>query len=303
MVEVRGEAHEQQFQVECVIPELAIRTQGEGPSRRSAEQSAARLAYEVAAESLAMHVGRRIAPGYIALVGRPNVGKSTLLNRLVGQKISITSRRPQTTRHRMLGIVTRADAQFVFVDTPGLQARHGSQLNRAMNRAAAETLGSVDAIVLVIEALRFGPEDKHVLAQLPAGAKVVLAINKVDRVDRRERLLPFLQQCSQAYPFAAIVPVSAKTGQQTASLLDELAKLLPQADALYGEDEITDRSERFLAAELMREKLFRLLGDEVPYATAVEIEGFEVHPGSNDAGGCAGSRRRSWWTSQARRRS
>jgi GTP-binding protein Era len=220
----------------------------------------------------------------VAIVGRPNVGKSTLLNRLVGQKISITSRRPQTTRHRILGIVTRADVQFVFVDTPGLQARHGSQLNRAMNRAAAETLASVDAIVLVVEALRFGPEDKRVLAQLPAGAKVVLAINQVDRIDRRERLLPFIEQCSHAYSFAAIVPLSAKTGQQTASLLDELGKLMPQAPALYGEDEITDRSERFLAAELIREKLFRLLGAEVPYATAVEIERFEVSAKSNDAG-------------------
>jgi GTP-binding protein Era len=223
--------------------------------------------------------------GMVAIVGRPNVGKSTLLNRLVGQKISITSRRPQTTRHRILGIVTRADVQFVFVDTPGLQARHGSQLNRAMNRAAAETLASVDAIVLVVEALRFGPEDKRALAQLPPGAKVVLAINQVDRIERRELLLPFIQQCSQAYPFAAIVPLSAKTGQQTASLLDELAKLMPLANALYGEDEITDRSERFLAAELIREKLFRLLGAEVPYATAVEIEHFEVSPGHNHPGG------------------
>jgi GTP-binding protein Era len=213
--------------------------------------------------------------GMVAIVGRPNVGKSTLLNRLVGQKISITSRRPQTTRHRVLGIVTRPDAQFVFVDTPGLQARHGSQLNRLMNRTAAETLATVDAIVLVVEALRFGPQDKRLLEQLPAGAKVVLAINKVDRLDRHLQLLPFVDQLSRAYPFEAIVPLSAKTGRQTSELLDEVRKLLPEASALYGEDEITDRNERFLAAELIREKLFRLLGEEVPYATAVEIERFE----------------------------
>ncbi len=223
--------------------------------------------------------------GLVAIVGRPNVGKSTLLNRLVGQKISITSRRPQTTRHRVLGIVTRPDAQFIFVDTPGLQARHGSQLNRLMNRTAEEALATVDAIVLVVEALRFGPEDKRVLEQLPAGAKVVLAINKVDRLDRYPQLLPFVDQLSRAHPFEAIVPVSAKTGRQTAELLDEVRKLLPQAPALYGEDEITDRNERFLAAELIREKLFRLLGEEVPYATAVEIERFEhSHEGSEAAG-------------------
>jgi GTP-binding protein Era len=214
--------------------------------------------------------------GMVAIVGRPNVGKSTLVNQLVGQKISITSRRPQTTRHRILGILTRPRVQFVFVDTPGLQAHHGSQLNRAMNEAVTSSLASVDAIVVVLEALRFNQEDRRVLAQIPAGAKVVLAINQVDRVDRRDELLPFMQQCAQAYSFEAIVPLSAKTGEQTSVLLDELERLLPHASALYGEDEITDRSERFLAAELVREKLFRLLGAEVPYATAVEIERFET---------------------------
>jgi len=223
--------------------------------------------------------------GMVAIVGRPNVGKSTLLNRLVGQKISITSRRPQTTRQRVLGIVTRADAQLVFVDTPGMQAHHGSALNRAMNRAVSETLGSVDAIVLVLEALRFGPQDKAVLAQLPANAKVVLAVNQVDRVERRDLLLPFLQQCSQAHAFEAIVPLSAKTGQQTDSLVDELVTLMPGASPLYGEDEITDRSERFLAAELIREKLFRLLGAELPYAAAVEIERFELEGQEHRGGG------------------
>ncbi len=204
---MRGEAHEQQFQVECVIPELAIRTAGRRaqPAQRRAERRARSGAYVSwrCDNAIDGSKSRAFATGTVAIVGRPNVGKSTLLNRLVGQKISITSRRPQTTRHRILGIVTRADVQFVFVDTPGLQARHGSQLNRAMNRAAAETLGSVDAIVLVIEALRFGPEDKHVLAQLPAGAPVVLAINQGgSRSIDKTRLLPFLQTVSQAYPFA-----------------------------------------------------------------------------------------------------
>jgi GTP-binding protein Era len=221
--------------------------------------------------------------GLVAIVGRPNVGKSTLLNRLVGQKISITSRRPQTTRHRVRGIVTRPDAQFIFVDTPGLQARHGSQLNRLMNRTAEETLATVDAIVLVVEALRFGPEDKRVLEQLPAGAKV--ADDQQGRPRGPVSAAPFVDQLSRAHPFEAIVPVSAKTGRQTGELLDEVRKLLPQAPALYGEDEITDRNERFLAAELIREKLFRLLGEEVPYATAVEIERFEhSHEGSEAAG-------------------
>jgi GTPase len=219
---------------------------------------------------------REFRAGMVAIVGRPNVGKSTLVNQLVGQKISITSRRPQTTRHRILGILTRPRVQFVFVDTPGLQAHHGNQLNRAMNEAVTSSLASVDAIVVVLQAPRFGPEDRRVLAQIPSGAKVVLAINQVDRVGRRDELLPFMQQCAQAYSFEAIVPLSAKTGEQTSVLLDELEGLLPHASALYGEDEITDRSERFLAAELVREKLFRLLGAEVPYATAVEIERFET---------------------------
>ena len=212
----------------------------------------------------------------IAIVGRPNVGKSTLLNRLVGQKVSITSRRPQTTRHRVLGIVTRPDAQLVFVDTPGLQAHHGSELNRRMNRAAAQAMAEVDVVLVLIEALHLGKQDRHVLQLLPAGVPAVAAISKIDLVKTRDALLPFLASLSAAFPFAGLVPVSAKTGRQTDELLDALAALLPEAPPLYGADEITDRSERFLAAELLREKLFRLLGEELPYAAAVEIERFEV---------------------------
>ncbi len=214
--------------------------------------------------------------GLVAIVGCPNVGKSTLLNRLVGQKVSITSRRPQTTRHAILGIVTRADAQIVFVDTPGLQSRHGSALNRKMNRAALDALADVDAVLMVVEALRFGPEDQRVLDLLPPDGKVVLAINKIDRLQRRAQLLPFIERLSTAFRFRAIVPVSAKNGSQLDALVDELRTLLPVAPPLYAEDEITDRSERFLAAELVREKLFRLLGEELPYSAAVEIEHFET---------------------------
>jgi GTP-binding protein Era len=214
--------------------------------------------------------------GTVAIIGRPNVGKSTLLNRLVGQKISITSRRPQTTRHRILGIVTQAHVQFVFVDTPGIQSRHTTTLTRLMTRAAVDSLQQVDAVAVVIEALHFGPDDRKVLTLLPKDAPVVLAVSKVDLVKDKSRLLPFLQTVSAAFPFRAIVPLSAKTGRQTEELLEELRALLPEGPPLYDADDLTDRSERFLAAELLREKLFRLLGEELPYAAAVEIEQFET---------------------------
>ena len=217
--------------------------------------------------------------GTIAIVGRPNVGKSSLLNCLVGQKVSITSRRAQTTRHRVLGIVTRPAVQLVFVDTPGLQARHGSELNRRMNRAATQAMSDVDVVLLVVEALRFGSQDRHVLALLPAGTPTVVAVNKSDLVKDRDALLPFLSTLSAAHPFAALVPVSARNGRQTEELLQALAALLPEGPPLYGADEITDRSERVLAAELLREKLFRLLGEELPYGAAVQIERFELEGG------------------------
>lgn len=217
--------------------------------------------------------------GYVAIVGRPNVGKSTLLNRLVGQKLSITSRRPQTTRDRVLGILTWADAQFVFVDTPGVQSRHGSRLNRYMNRSVAQALEQVDAVALVLDALRFDAQDRKVLAGIPGHTPVVAVVNKIDRLESKEALLPFLATLSTAFPFRDIVPVSAQTGLQVEALLQVLRALLPVSAAIFAEDELTDRSERFLAAELIREKLFRLLGEEVPYATAVEIERFEVEGG------------------------
>jgi len=214
--------------------------------------------------------------GTIAIVGRPNVGKSTLLNLLVGQKISITSRKPQTTRNRITGILTLPGAQLVFVDTPGFQTQHRSTLNRLMNRAVRQSLEGIDVVVWVIEAMKFDGRDEALLRVLSDNVPVVLAINKVDRVERKRDLLPFIAQMNGRRAFAAIVPLSAERDQEADSLIGEMMKLLPEAPRLYEEDEVTTLSERFLAAELVREKLFRLLGDELPYSTAVEIERFET---------------------------
>ncbi len=214
--------------------------------------------------------------GTVAIVGRPNVGKSTLINHLVGQKLSITSRKPQTTRHRIKGILTRPEAQFVFVDTPGVQTKHSNALHRAMNRSVLSTLAETDVVVMVIEALRFTPEDQQVLDRLPAGVRPVLAINKVDRVHPRERLLPFLAELGARNRFSAMVPLSAQKGIQLENLLDELRTRLPKAPPMYDAEDITDASERFFAAEFIREQLFRLLGDELPYATSVSIESFTL---------------------------
>ena len=214
--------------------------------------------------------------GYIAIVGRPNVGKSTLLNRLIGEKISIVSRKAQTTRHRIMGILTRPDAQFVFVDTPGFQTKHTNALNRAMNRGVTQALADVDVVVFVIDADHFDARDKAVIKLLPAERPVVLAVNKIDQIKDKTKLLPLLAELASQHDFAAIVPVSAAKGNQLDDLLAETRKHLPHSELLFGEDEITDKSERFLAAEYIREKLFRLIGDELPYATTVEIEKFEL---------------------------
>lgn len=222
--------------------------------------------------------------GYVAIVGRPNVGKSTLLNICVGQKISIVSRKAQTTRHRITGILSRPDAQFVFVDTPGFQTEHGGALNRLMNRNVTQALHEVDAAIWMVEAGRYGPRDAAVLKQIPEGVPVVLAINKIDRMEDRRQLLPFLQQMSAVAAFAAMVPISAAAGDGIAPLLDEVAKLLPAGDVIFGEDEITDRSERFLAAEMLREKLFRQLGEELPYSATVVIDTFSEQPGIRHIG-------------------
>ena len=214
--------------------------------------------------------------GTIAIVGRPNVGKSTLLNRLIGEKISIVSRKAQTTRHRIMGILTRPDAQFVFVDTPGFQTKHTNALNRTMNRGVTQALADVDVVVLVIDADHFDTQDKAVIKLLPAETPVILAVNKVDQLKDKARLLPMLANLAEQHAFAAIVPISAAKGTQLENVLAEVRKYLPNDELLFGEEEITDKSERFLASEYIREKLFRLIGDELPYAATVEVEKFEI---------------------------
>ena len=213
--------------------------------------------------------------GYVAIIGRPNVGKSTLLNHLLGQKISITSRKAQTTRHRITGIVTDQQSQFVFVDTPGFQQKHKSTLNRIMNRTVTQTLAGVDVAVWVIEAMGFDNEDTDVLALVPDDLPCICAINKSDRIADKNDLLPLIEQLAALREFKALVPLSAQKNQQLPVLLDAIRKELPQQQRLFDDDEITDRSERFLAAEIVREKVFREVGEEVPYSATVEIERFE----------------------------
>jgi GTP-binding protein Era len=212
--------------------------------------------------------------GTIAIVGRPNVGKSTLLNALVGQKLSITSSKPQTTRHRVTGVLTRPDAQYVFVDTPGFQTQHGGPLNQALNRAVRAALEEVDVVLFVVEAGRLDDADRAVLRLLPRRVPVVLVANKSDRVGGPGEMLPFLESAGAAFDFAAVVPVSAARGRNLRDLLKVVAPLLPEQAPIFDPDTLTDRNERFLAAELVREKLFRLLGEEVPYGAAVTIDQF-----------------------------
>jgi GTP-binding protein Era len=214
--------------------------------------------------------------GTVAIVGRPNVGKSTLMNALVGQKISITSRKAQTTRHRITGIHTFDDAQYVFVDTPGFQTQHSGALNRSLNRAVTSTLTAVDAVLFVIEAGRFGPDDQRVLDLIPPSAPTLLIVNKLDRVADKKALLPFLQSTSALREFKEIVPLSAKQRADIERLLAILKPYLPEGEPVYGEDDLTDRSERFLAAEILREKVFRWTGDELPYTSTVLIDKFET---------------------------
>ena len=217
--------------------------------------------------------------GMVAIVGRPNVGKSTLMNALVGQKVSITSRKAQTTRHRITGIQTTEDAQFVFVDTPGFQTRHATALNRSLNRAVTSTLTSVDAVLFVVEAGRYGPDDEKVLSLLPRETPVILIVNKVDRLDaytRAEMVATFLQDMAQVFPFAEIVPMSAKNRDDILRLLGIVRPYLPEGEPMYDPEALTDRSERFLAAEIVREKVFRWTGDELPYSSTVIVDKFET---------------------------
>lgn len=214
--------------------------------------------------------------GYVAIVGRPNVGKSTLLNYLLGQKLSITSRKPQTTRHQLLGIKTDGDHQIVFVDTPGIHNDGGKALNRVMNRAATSALVDVDLVLFLVDRNRWTDEDELVLQSLQhVKAPVALVINKQDLLQDKADLLPFSETMLDRYDFAAVIPVSALRQQQLDALHDFIVERLPAGPHHFPEDQITDRTERFLAAELIREKIVRQLGDELPYATAVEIESFK----------------------------
>jgi GTP-binding protein Era len=213
--------------------------------------------------------------GYIAIVGRPNVGKSTLMNKLIGAKVSITSRKAQTTRHRITGIQTHADAQYVYIDTPGFQTRHGNALNKTLNRTVTNTLTAADVVLFVVEAGHFGDADAKVLSLLPSTVPTILVINKSDHVKDKASLMNFAQQVAEKFNFSAIVPVSAKQGFQLDRLEREIRQYLPEGERIFDEDDITDRSEKFLAAEIVREKVFRFVGDELPYTSTVIIEQFE----------------------------
>ena len=218
--------------------------------------------------------------GYAVLVGRPNVGKSTLLNRLLGQKLAITSHKPQTTRHRILGIKSREDGQIIFVDTPGIHERGNKAMSHYLNRTAHTALIDVDVAVFVVQALAWTSEDERVLsAVVKAGVPTILAVNKVDLVEPKEKLLPFLQTLAERHSFVDVIPVSASRGDNADALMQAVLDRLPEGEPVFPEDQITDRSERFFAAELLREQLIRRYHRELPYAITVEIERFEEEDG------------------------
>ena len=214
--------------------------------------------------------------GFVAVAGRPNVGKSTLVNAMVGRKLSITSNRPQTTRHRILGIATSDTSQIAFVDTPGIHRRRLRALNRYMNRVASRALIGVDLVIMVVEASGWVPDDDHILARIDAEkGPVVLALNKIDRLKRREALLPVLGDTARRYDFAATVPVCARTGENLDQLRSVLEMRMPPGPPVFPKEQLTDRSEAFLAAEIVREKLIRRLGQELPHRLTVEVERFD----------------------------
>ncbi|TAG46375.1 MAG: GTPase Era [Betaproteobacteria bacterium] len=213
--------------------------------------------------------------GQIAVVGRPNVGKSTLLNRLVGEKVSITSRKAQTTRLPIRGILTTDTAQFVFVDTPGFQTKHGGEMNKRLNSSVRRTLEEVDVVLWVWDATHLTAADKSALELIPASTPVIAVPNKVDLLTDKAAFMPVIAELSQQRAFAAIVPVAAAKGTQTKTLMLEIEKLLPESEPMYEADDLTDKPERYMAAEIIREKIFRLTGDEIPYRAAVMIDKFE----------------------------
>jgi GTP-binding protein Era len=209
------------------------------------------------------------------MVGRPNTGKSTLLNRLVGEKLSIVSARPQTTRHLVTGILTLAQCQYIFIDAPGNPPRLKSVLHKALNRRVGEAASQADVVLFVVEALRFGPEDHAALERIPAAQKVIATVSKVDVVKRSGELIAFLDRLARTREYHAVVPVSARTGRNLPELLRVVAEALPEGPAAYPEDQLTDRDERFFAAEMLREKLFQTLGEELPYRCEVAIDSFK----------------------------
>ncbi|WP_353171228.1 GTPase Era [Paracandidimonas soli] len=214
--------------------------------------------------------------GFVAVVGRPNVGKSTLTNALIGGKISIVSRKAQTTRHRINGVLTKDDAQFVFVDTPGFQTRHGGAMNRMMNRVVTQTLAEVDVVVHVVEAGKWSAGDEQLLPLLPGNpANTILVVNKVDLLKNKNDLFAYVQKRMEQYAYGAVVPVSAARDTQLDVLLSEIAARLPEGEPMFEPDALTDRPMRFLVSELLREKIFRLVGDELPYGCTVVIEQWE----------------------------
>jgi GTPase len=213
--------------------------------------------------------------GTVALVGRPNTGKSSLLNRLIGQKLSIVSARPQTTRHLVSGVLTRPGCQYIFVDAPGNPPRLKSVMHKALNRRVGEAARDADIVLFVVEAPRFGPEDHAALERIPAGQTVIAVINKIDQVKRASDLIPYLDRLAKTRDFAAVVPVSARTGRNLNELLKVVGRALPEGPAAYPEDQLTDRDERFFAAEMLREKLFETLGEDLPYRCEVLIDSFK----------------------------
>ena len=221
--------------------------------------------------------GKKFRSGYVAIIGRPNVGKSTLINRVLGQKLCITSRRPQTTRHRILGFKTDDDSQLIYVDTPGLHIDDKKAMNRYMNRAAASSIDDVDVILFVVDGMNWTDEDEKVLERLKVSAKapVILVINKMDKLADKEVMLPHIQKLSAQFEYANVFPISARKGMNLDELEKQIKQLVPEGDLIFPEDQITDRSSRFLAAELVREQLFRHLGQELPYSITVEIEQFD----------------------------
>jgi len=215
--------------------------------------------------------------GFTAIVGRPNVGKSTLLNRIIGQKLAITSHKPQTTRHSILGVKTDPGGQIVYVDTPGLHTRGNQPMNKYLNRTARSALADVDLLLFMVEALRWTDEDESVLKIISKyGQKCILIVNKVDKIKQKQELLPFLSEISEKYKFSEVIPLSALSGANVSELEQKVLAAMPEGDNIYPEDQLTDRSERFFAAEFVREQLTQRYAQEIPYALTVEIEKFEV---------------------------